>query len=660
MKLARLLLHTLFMAVASIAEAATAYDDVWHLQAADTAGYFPPAVGNGHTGVVIDRTGVSPSKVYQSTVFDDGEPGKVSTIRPAVIPLSLDITVDGSDRMADWRQTLMMDSAVVTSSYSIGSVRITTTFRALRQMPHCVMAEVSLTAGKSSTVSIINRPVTDPTLTDVSVKPTTIWCEDGGIRLQNVTASYNGGRDRLATSTILIPEHGDWQRHSSDSLLISLKRGQTASIWVIASECSTADFSDPYNEADRQAIYAYRRGHDRLIADHNSDWQKLWQGDIVIDGNNELARQAHSALYNIYSSVREGSRRSIAPMGLTSDKYFGHIFWDADTWMFPVLAVLQPGLARSMVDYRFDGLPAARRRAAAHGYDGAMYPWESDHRGEESTPTFALTGPLEHHLTADVARAAWLYFCVTADTAWLRSEGYPMLEASAQFWADRVSPSATSPGRYTVENVVGADEYAIGVDGDAFTNASATRALEYATTAAQTLGYRPDPRWKRIAESMEYHYMPDGKVMREHSRYNGEMTKQADVELLAYPLGIVTDPEQIKANIDYYSTKIDPVGGPAMSHSAMAVNYARMGEPDKAAALIERAYRPNLRGPFNNLSETPGNNETYFMTAAGGLLQALIFGYAGIEITPDGITTVAHSHPSDIKSITIKRATTKF
>ena len=103
-------------------------------------------------------------------------------------------------------------------------------------------------------------------------------------------------------------------------------------------------------------------------------------------------------------------------MGLSARGFYnGHIFWDSEIWMYPALLVLRPCLARQMLDYRTDGLDAARRRAYAHGYRGAMFPWEGDDRGEEATPTFALTGPLEHHITADIAIASWNYYCVTQD-----------------------------------------------------------------------------------------------------------------------------------------------------------------------------------------------------------------------------------------------------
>ena len=115
-----------------------------------------------------------------------------------------------------------------------------------------------------------------------------------------------------------------------------------------------------------------------------------------------------------------------------------------------------------MVNYRTNRLAAACKRAITHGYRGAMFPWESDDAGEESTPTFALTGPLEHHITADIAIACWNYYCVTHDLHWLRSHGYPLMKAVADFWVSRAERN--EDGSYSIRSVVGADEYAIGVD----------------------------------------------------------------------------------------------------------------------------------------------------------------------------------------------------
>ena len=77
-------------------------------------------------------------------------------------------------------------------------------------------------------------------------------------------------------------------------------------------------------------------------------------------------------------------------------------------------------MARSLLDYRFERLEAARQNAKSHGYKGAMFPWESSANGSEDTPVWALTGPFQHHITGCIGWAFWKYYEVTGDLDWLR------------------------------------------------------------------------------------------------------------------------------------------------------------------------------------------------------------------------------------------------
>ena len=73
-------------------------------------------------------------------------------------------------------------------------------------------------------------------------------------------------------------------------------------------------------------------------------------------------------------------------MGLSGLGYNGHVFWDTELWMYPPLLMLQPDIARSLLEYRFERLEAAKQNAFAHGYKGAQFPWESADDGSEDTP----------------------------------------------------------------------------------------------------------------------------------------------------------------------------------------------------------------------------------------------------------------------------------
>jgi trehalose/maltose hydrolase-like predicted phosphorylase len=302
------------------------------------------------------------------------------------------------------------------------------------------------------------------------------------------------------------------------------------------------------------------------------------------------------------------------------------------------------------MDYRFDRLEAAKRNAFSHGFKGAMYPWESTVTGIEDTPVSALTGPFEHHVTACVAFAAWNYYCVTQDKNWLKEKGWPIISATADFWASRVERNGT--GKYDIKRVIAADEWAVNVDNDAFTNAAAKSNLLNATKAAIVLGIAPNPDWELVAKNIPILKFPDGTT-KEHATYNGERIKQADVNLLAYPLKEITNENQIKADLEYYNKKIVAARTPAMTQAIFTVLSARMGDSLKAYQWFKDAYVPNLNPPFRVIAETKGGTNPYFATGAGGVLQSVMLGFGGLDITPKGIVQIKSILPEKWKKLTI-------
>ena len=225
------------------------------------------------------------------------------------------------------------------------------------------------------------------------------------------------------------------------------------------------------------------------------------------------------------------------------------------------------------------------------------------------------------------------------------------MREAARFWCDRVT--ANADGSYSIRNVIGANEYAVGVTDNAFTNGAACRALEYASAAAELCGERPDPQWSAVAAGLRIPHFADGTT-REHAGYDGEMIKQADANLLGYPLGIVTGREAQLRDLEYYERRIDPRNGPAMSYSVFAILYARLGMAEKACEMFRRSYLPNLRPPFGVFAETATSGNPYFMTGAGGMLQAVLFGFGGLEITADGLVQRPSVLPPQWKNLRIK------
>jgi trehalose/maltose hydrolase-like predicted phosphorylase len=453
---------------------------------------------------------------------------------------------------------------------------------------------------------------------------------------------FSGETPHLTHQTLSVMEHEVY-------FSLDLKKGESYSFGLAGSICSTAHFADPVNAAERLSIFARLEGQERLIANHRRAWTALWESDIIIEGNLADQQAVRFALYNLYAFTRAGSRSSLSPMGLSSTGYNGHIFWDTELWMYPPLLLLQPEIAQTLLDYRYDRLEAARRNAQHYGFQGAMFPWESDDTGEECTPTWAITGPFEHHISACIGIAFWNYYLVTGDKAWLAEKGYPLLAQVAAFWLSRVERNEAE--KYEIKHVVAADEYSGVVDNNAFTNGAASVGLTYATLAALALGLVPDPRWQRVADNLVILKFEDG-VTQEYAGYDGRIIKQVDANLLTYPLRVITDEAAIRRDLDYYEPRLD-VDAPAMSHSVLTIIAVRLGEGERAYQLFKRAHQPNQKPPFGVLSETPYSNNPYFATAAGGLLQAVLAGFGGLTLTSNGIEQQSPYLPQDWASLTI-------
>ncbi len=643
--------------------------DPWKICASkiDPSNYYGVTVANGMIGIVSAPEPFKIKDVVLAGAYDLYGRGRVSNFLRSFNLLNATLDIDGK-RMdgktaTNLKQELDMQHASFTTSFEYtDKATVSYTYYSLRQLPFTVLMDITVTAKKNITINSSSVMEAPDALKDVQNYYNEIDRPHVVISLLTSSAKSPTGKLLMcASNTFLFPEH-----HGEEPRVIhemwdnnmhlmkfgrKLKAGETYRYSIAGSSITSAHHDDPLNEAERLTIYAKLEGRDRLLNFHNKAWDELWKSDIVIEGDPQSQQDVHSMLYHLYSFTREGTALSPSPMGLSGLGYNGHVFWDTELWMFPALLVLHPELAKSMIEYRYQRLEAAKRNAFSKGYKGAMYPWESAESGVEETPVWALSGPFEHHITGCVAIAAWNYYCVTQDKNWLREKGWPILSATADFWASRVERNGN--GKYDIKNVVAADEWAENVDNNAFTNAAAKANLQFATEAAKILGITANADWMNVANNIPVLKMPDG-VTKEHATYKGEGIKQADVNLLSYPLKEVTDPLQIRKDLEYYSTRIPNEGTPAMTQAIFTLLYARLGDKDKAWHWFKDAYIPNLNPPFRVIAETKGGTNPYFATGAGGILQSVMMGFGGLEITPKGIIQVKSVLPTQWKNLTIK------
>ena len=647
-----------------------AQNDGWHLSTTKNSDYTGIVTANGRIGILPSSKLFQTAQIILNNVYDKESPLGVSKILKGINFQNLQISIDGElltdNNISNWNQTLDMKEASFTTRFTYkDKASISYTMYALRNVQYSGYLDVSIEAHKDINVkatAAMNTPTEyhQPVSTFRVLKD----LETTMPILQTVARSRQNKHLVAASGTFIwhnINSTRIHQRPKLDHNIVDaynhqlsfskdIKKGKSLDFAWSAAICTTQDFEDPQTESERFVIFNLLTPKGDLLNQHKKLWEELWESDLVIEGNLQDQLDVRLALYHLYAFSRGDSNLSIAPMGLSSQNYNGHIFWDTELWMFPPLLVLNQDIARSLVNYRSDRIEKAKQKAINFGYKGAMFPWESDGTGEEATPAWALTGTFEHHITADVAIAFWNYYRVTKNKKWLTERGYPMLKEVADYWVSRVTKN--TDGSYSIKNVVGANEFAPNVTDNAFTNGSAITALNFAVLASEEL-QKPFPQeWQEVASKIRILKFDDGTT-KEHETYDGERIKQADVNLLTYPLNIINNPKTVLKDLEYYEPKLAKEG-PAMGKSIFAVIYARLGDTKNAYRLYKESYAPNKRPPFGALAESATSNNPYFATGAGGMLQTVLFGFGGLKITDQGIEQGTPNLPKEWKSLRIK------
>jgi hypothetical protein len=408
----------------------------------------------------------------------------------------------------------------------------------------------------------------------------------------------------------------------------------------------------PGARAAAAAARARSTGLPQLKAAHEAAWRALWKSDIRVGGNSELQRTLHSDLFYLLENSAPDSTWPAAACGFSSN-YFGHVFWDNDLWVFPALVLLHPERAKSLIAFRQRTLPQAIARARAHGFAGAMFPWEADPwSGEDVTPKFAVeNADREIHVNGAVALAQWQYYLATGDRRWLRDKAFPVIKAVADFWVSRATkgsaglPSAAR--RFEIMDVTSPEEDYAHVNNEIYTNVVAHRSLEAAIAAAAALEERPDSRWRDVADGL---YLPtagqhgdyfDFDPTTAHDKTDSWMA--TSVPMLSIPaLDFDADAATLQGLFRHSLDAVGPIRGRAnqMVLVMLAIQAADVGDANYFNDFVGGrggATDPFLKPPFNVRSETPQNDSIYLLATSGGFIQAFVFGLSGLRIDADGL-----------------------
>ena len=568
-------------------------------------------IGNGTLGVCLYGSGFAnmdnkPAPCYMAGLYSEG------LILP--IPSIGDLRFEGfSIDSKNYTQCLNTKDASLTSRYTI--------FDSDKKVDLDIKFTVLRLKDKSNKILVTIKGISDFT-GDLPLKPNIEIVHNAEYNLgHNDKYSVDEKMIRIDEKTFKV--NGDL---FSDRVYIDYKfffNGKESSSFYVE---ENVPFEITYiSEVSRNPVSLPKYSDiDELYEEHLNQWAELWKTDIIL-GNEEEDRLIHLFLFYLLCSASEDY--SIPCMGLSNDFYKGHIFWDAEIWMYPALLMLYPQFAKAIIKFRIKTLPDAMKNAKEHNLKGAEYGWETAQDGRDLAAGTIYSQ--QRHNDSDIAFSIWQYYIAHGDKDFLR-ECYPVLREIANYW---VSKAELIDGKYEIRDVMPPNEYAEIINNSVYTNASAQIALWIATKAGEILGEEVDPSWMSCAKLIKINV--EDNRLKIYDEYNNEMTKQADAELLIYPyryfefikhVGLCIDFEVFKNTYTFYKEKCD-VLGPCMNSSAHTVIDVIIGSDPSED--FKASYKDFLRGPFNILNETRVNFEGYtnrnFMTGIGGLLSSLVF-----------------------------------
>ncbi len=463
------------------------------------------------------------------------------------------------------------------------------------------------------------------------------------------------------------------------------RRGQGCTLEKIVTVFTSRDVAEPAIAA--QELLTRLPDYATLRSAHDLAWDEVWRAsDVLIEGDVIAQRAVRYNLFQVLiAAPRYDDRVSIPAKTLSGFGYRGHIFWDTDIFIVPFFTFTQSKLARNLLTYRYHTLPGARRKAKEAGYGGAMFAWESAVTGDEVTPRWVPVlrspeliriwcGDIELHITSDVAYAVWNYWRITGDDAWLRDFGAEIILDAAVFWGERVEENLER-GCYEICDVIGPDEYHEHVNNNAFTNRMVQWHLEIALKVlawlkerfparAEVLTRELDlnptrlARWADVVARMRVLYDPESGLIEQFEGFfnlqdinladyeprdrsmqsllgtdevnRRQVLKQADVLMLLYLLRDRYDRRTWQANWDYYDPRTDYAYGSSLGPAIHAILACGLEKS-------EEAYEHFMRAALVDLEDLRGNtHEGIHAASAGGVWQAVVFGFGGIRLTDDG------------------------
>jgi len=402
-----------------------------------------------------------------------------------------------------------------------------------------------------------------------------------------------------------------------------------------------------------------RLGWDELLRQQRETLDGFWaRADVEIGGDARLQQAVRFDLFQVFQATACAEGVPVPAKGLTGNGYSGHSFWDGDSFLVPVLALLCPDAAASALRWRHRTLPLALDRARELGLAGASFPWRTVDGREASGYWPASTAAF--HINADIADAVLRYVWATEDRAFEEHEGLELLVETARLWA--ALARVDEHGVTHFDGVTGPDEYSALSDDNVYTNLMAQQNLgeaarlarRYPETAARRgVGDAEVRRWRDLARQVavpfdeelgvhaqsaaftqqarwDFENTPaDAYPLVQHEPYvqlyRHQITKQADLVLALVRRHDLFTTEQRARDFAYYEPIT--VRDSSLSAASQAIVAAEVGQLPLALDYVREVGAMDIDDLHQ---DTTGG---IHLAAAAGLWTALAAGFGGMRVT---------------------------
>lgn len=471
----------------------------------------------------------------------------------------------------------------------------------------------------------------------------------------------------------------------TQTFTMDLKPNEPATFTRLVAVVSSKSGFDMFDDATAQLQQICHEGYLRAYERNNDYWHNFWQkSDIQIDGDEENQQGIRFCIFQLQQTYHGADEKNnIGAKGLTGEAYSGHAFWDTETYCLPYYLFNNLSAARNLLEFRYNTLDNARKRANDLDCKGACYPIATLN-GNEACSLWQHAS-LQMQPSTAVAYGIYHYYNISGDKQFLYGHGAEILVEICRYLVTRGQWDATNSsfGYYCV---MGPDEFQMMVNHNTYTNYMAQKTLRFALQVIKEMPKKEldilqskvnlttdeVDTWTLCADKMKILYNEDTLLYEQHEGffnlphidvdsiadedfplyyhwsydriYRNDMIKQPDVLMFQLLYNSDFSVECKKANYLYYEPRC--IHESSLSPSVHSILATEIGRHDEAYDFFAFATRMDLDDYNRN------THEGLHTTSISAAWLNIVYGFAGLR--SDKQLSIAPVCPNKWQSYTFR------